>query len=92
MMSKFVRLFISPSRNSSTGIPCMITVNMKSHLFGELQYTNENIREMTPSFAAEIIKENRKKEADVSDDEFLSILDYYKENNELPPDNSKIEK
>jgi hypothetical protein len=62
----------------------MITAKMRAILNDELSYSQDDIKEMTPNFAAELIKIGRKKEVITSEEDMARWREYFKENSCLP--------
>lgn len=62
----------------------MITAKMRAILNDDLWYSQDDIKEMTPNFAAELIKIGRKKEAITSEEDMARWREYFRENNCLP--------
>lgn len=62
----------------------MITAKMRAILSDDLSYSHDDIKEMTPNFAAELIKIGRKKEVITSEEDMAHWREYFKENSRLP--------
>ena len=82
-LSKISR--ISPTlKDFSTKTHFMITSTMRATLHEDLLYSKEDVREMSPNFAAAIIKHGKKKWADVTDEDVTYWKDYFDKNDSLP--------
>mmetsp|Transcript_29461 Transcript_29461/g.28174 ORF Transcript_29461/g.28174 Transcript_29461/m.28174 type:complete len:188 (+) Transcript_29461:154-717(+) len=66
------------------GVQCIITAKMRAILSHQLQFSNEDISQMTPQFAAEIIEAEWKKELGTSDEDMKCLKDYYGKYSRLP--------
>jgi hypothetical protein len=66
------------------GVQCIITAKMRAILSHQLQFSHEDISEMTPQFAAEIIEAEWKKELSTSEEDMKCLKDYYGKYSRLP--------
>lgn len=62
----------------------LITAKMRICLKDELFYSNDDIREMTPPFAAEVIKFKLSKKEDTKEEEMSFWREHFREFNCLP--------
>ena len=77
---------MSPAlKASSKKTHFMITSTMRVTLHEELLYSMEDVREMSPNFAAELIKNGRKREENVADEDIAHWRKYFEKNDSLPP-------
>lgn len=75
---------IFSTKGLSAATHYMITAKMRAILNDELSYTQDDIKEMTPNFAAELIKTGRKKEEITSEEDMARWREYFKEYSCLP--------
>lgn len=66
------------------GVQCIITAKMRSTLSQQLQFSNEDISQMSPQFAAKLIKAEWKKELGTSEEDMKCLKDYYSKYRRLP--------
>ena len=77
---------MSPAlKASSNKTHFMITSAMRVTLHENLLYSKEDVREMSPNFAAEIIKNGRKRAENVADEDIANWRKHFEEYDSLPP-------
>lgn len=62
----------------------MITAKMRSILSNDLLFSQDDIREMTPRFATELIKTSRKKDPHVTSDDMMYWREHFSKHDNLP--------
>ena len=62
----------------------MITAKMRFILSNDLLFSQDDISEMTPRFAAELIKTSRKKSPHITDDDMLYWREHFSKHDNLP--------
>ena len=75
----------------STRTHFLITAKMRSVLLEELMYNLEDVRGMSPNFAAEIIRKGRKREPEITDEDIESWIEHFKEFDRLPGEEEDAE-